>query len=135
MKELDAGLRDRQVLSGLISKEVDLSTKKAEDRILAELQLVKQAILFDVREDSDHPRDTLRSEVQQAIGANGVLGERLIGGCEIQRSQCDVFQVVLTAGAASCFASGLNSGKQQSHQDANDGDHHEEFHKRESPTT
>ena len=42
----------------------------------------------------------------------------------------DVPQVIHTAAAASGLAGGLDGGQQERHQDANDGDHHQQFHER-----
>jgi hypothetical protein len=47
-------------------------------------------------------------------------------------SQSKLTNVVLAAHTTSCFASSLNGWQQQTNQNADDGDHDQQFHKRET---
>jgi hypothetical protein len=47
-------------------------------------------------------------------------------------SQPNLLEIIAAAHPACRFACGLDRGEQQSYQDANDGDNHQQLHKREA---
>jgi hypothetical protein len=50
----------------------------------------------------------------------------------IQAAQRQLLEIVLALTAARRFAGGLNRGQEQRHQDADDGDHHQQLDERET---
>jgi hypothetical protein len=62
----------------------------------------------------------------------GSFGNVSLLGFEIEAAEGPLFDVIAALHAAGGFARGLDGGQEESNEDADDGDHDEEFHERES---
>jgi hypothetical protein len=58
----------------------------------------------------------------------------LVGTVVIVQRQANLLEVVTAAHSPCCFPSSLDGWKKQTNQNADDGNHHQELHKREALT-
>src|SRR5262249_17921831 len=106
--------------------------------VLIHVQLGKKALLFQIREEARQPAPTLRVLLEAPIPSSLVLavgGEVVKGIMEGVACQDDLFHVVGAGRPLGRLADLLDRRQQEADQDADDGDHHEEFNKREGYTS
>jgi hypothetical protein len=95
----------------------------------ARIERVVERLLLHERHDVHRPA-VVRPAIAAAIDITG--GKGLVGVVVVVQRQPELLHVVVALGAARRFPRGLDRGKQESHQDPDDGNHHQEFDEREA---
>src|SRR5690606_13430420 len=94
---------------------------------LAQIHDVLDVRLFDVRKHVDGP-----GELRDTVPAGGELTSRRVMVVEGHAELPTIIQTLRPAGG---FAGRLDGRQEQRDQHADDGDHHQQFHKGETPVT
>ena len=84
--------------------------------------------MFHLRQDLSGPTPTGPGVITRVVVARKIAGWKLPRtSMVIVQSQPHLFQVVGTLGAGSSFPNALHRRNQQTHQNRNDGNHHQQF--------
>jgi hypothetical protein len=99
-----------------------------------------QVLLLQVGQDVVNPAARLRrpkSSIRQThtLKSPPAVRKKLLLVFMIQHGKSNLLQIVFALRAAARFSGSLDRGQQQSDQNANDRDHHQEFHERKGSLT
>jgi len=110
---------------------------------LGKVELFEQVLLFDVRQECDHPTETIlrrragakttrRECSDRRVGVTRFRIRALLAGLVIVQGEHELFEIVYTLGARGGLANPTDGRKRQSDQNGNDGDDDQEFNEAES---